>query len=224
MAKPKDANQLHLTLPNGRVPAGSVALPGIHSVAAARAALSSANGVSVNVGVNSTNVAPAGRAFNLRSNHPVTSAEIPASPQFQLPPYPDSGHPFYGLPPSFHKNKDRPSNLASTTATTSSSTTTTTSTASSAVSTKHGKSGSKHWLSCYHSTSSQTPTPSPSDKEEDSETPSPTDHGFKPILERPTTLLVRGLDGVLQSGGESTNKCSTSFFFNFLFLQSLPNR
>lgn len=225
MAKPKDAaSQLHFTLPNGRVPAGSVALPGIHSVAAARAALASTNGVSV--GVNSS--MPAGRAFNFRSNHltnPASGADaVTASPVFQLPPFPDSGHPFYGLPSSFHKSKDRPSNFApSTTATTttssaaaatSSATAATTAPTTSSSTAKQGKSGgSKHWLSCYHSSNSQTPTPSPSDKEEDS----PTDHGFKTVpaaaaLERPTSLAVRGFEAVWQSGGESQKEPAPVFF------------
>ena len=235
MAKPKDAtSQLHFTLPNGRVPAGSVALPGIHSVAAARAALASTNGVSVGVGVNST--MPAGRAFNLRSSHLATAASgadaIPASPTFQLPPFPESGHQFYGLPSSFHKNKDRPSNLAPSTsvATTISSAAATTTASSAAAPTsastaKQGKSGgSKHWLSCYNSSNSQTPTPSPSDKEEDSETPSPTDHGFKMVpasaaLERPTSLAVRGFEAVWQSGGESL-KTGLSFLRPLVFFSS----
>jgi len=183
-------------------------LAGIHNVAAARAALTStSNGVN---GVSSTSsVAPAGRAFNLRSNQSTHNSEI-SSPSFQLPPIQDQSAPFYGHPQtSFQKNisKDRPSNL------------------SSATTAKQGKSGSKPWLSCYHNSSSQSPTPPPSSKDEDSETPSPTDHGFKPpVYERPTTLPVRGIESVLQSGGEfqlSHAKCRARSrrrpFANFCF-------
>lgn len=197
------------------MPAGSVPLPGIHSVAAARAALTSTNGIN-----GSVNVAPAGRAFNLRSNQSSHSSE---SPSFQLPPIQDQSAPFYGHPPtSFQKSsKDRPSNQSAA--------------AASSTTAKQGKSGTKPWLSCYHNSSSQSPTPPPSNKDEDSETPSPTDHGFKPpVYERPTSLPVRGIESILQSGGEfaraifelSLDAISTSvansvssFFFIFAFFR-----
>jgi hypothetical protein len=74
LAKPKDPFPVHLMLPNGRVPAGSVALPGIHSVAAARAALTS-NGVSQ---------LHAGRGFNVRTSaHPASDAPA-ATQQLQV--------------------------------------------------------------------------------------------------------------------------------------------
>ena len=91
---------------------------------------------------------------------------------------------------------------------------------------KHGKSSSssssRHWLSCYHAStssstsSSKSPSPPPSIKgeEQGSETPSPTDHGFKPVsasgLERPTSLPVLGAFAL---HGESTLKVDPSVVF-----------
>jgi hypothetical protein len=214
---------MHLTLPNGRVPAGSVALPGIHSVAAvaaARAALTS-HSQTMNGG-SGVVVSSAGRSFNLtsssRNNHPLSNLQevsnIPPSPtmlgHFQHQQQ-EQQQPFYGLPSSFHKNKERPSNfgapLTSTTAPQQQQ-----QQQQQQQPSKHGKSN-RHWLSCYHASttsstsSSSSPTPPPSTKPEgSSESPSPTDHGFRPInssgLERPTTLPVSAIHAAFQSNGE----------------------
>jgi hypothetical protein len=206
---------MHLTLPNGRVPAGSVALPGIHSVAAvaaARAALTS-HQPSQNGG---------SRGFTLtsnRMNHPLSNVQQQDSPN--QPPSPTMmGHqqqhqeqqhvPFYGLPSSFQKNKERPSNLG---VPLPSSSAPQEQQQQQQPPPKQGKSNSgRHWLSCYHASSStsssQSPTPPPSSKpdEQGSETPSPTDHGFRPInssgFERPTTLPVSAVLGAFQLNGE----------------------
>jgi len=226
---------MHLTLPNGRVPAGSVALPGIHSVAAvaaARAALTS-HQPSQNGG---------SRGFTLtsnRMNHPLSnvqqqdSSNQPPSPTMMMGHQQQQQHqeqqhvPFYGLPSSFQKNKERPSNLG---VPLPSSSAPQEQQQQQQQPPKQGKSNSgRHWLSCYHTStnsstsSSQSPTPPPSSKpdEQGSETPSPTDHGFRPInssgFERPTTLPVSAVLGAFQLNGEFQSVARTARNSHFIF-------
>lgn len=199
---PHPAYSLHHGLQNGRVPAGSVALPGIHSVAAARAALSSQQHSSTSAnGFNFVSVS--------RNHAQLESSSHAPSPQPSESHQVTNNPPAYGLPSSFQKSgqgKERPSTLVPPV------------TSSPVVKPHVAKSttksgGGRHWLSCYHAStssasSSQSPSPPPSSQQksddQNADTPSPTDHGFKVVnvgFERPTTLPVAAILSAYNSNG-----------------------
>ena len=212
--KPRDAVSqnpqygLQFGMSNGRVPAGSVALPGIHSVAAVAAARAALTSHQPTHAMNGRTGSSSGFTLTSTSRNQMSNLQQESSNQH--PPSPtmlghqqlmhqlqqqqqqqqqqEQQHPFYGLPSSFQtkNSKERQAPQGAPSAPQQQQQV-------AAPPPKQGKSSSssssRHWLSCYHAStssstsSSKSPSPPPSIKgeEQDSETPSPTDHGFKPV-------------------------------------------